>query len=298
MVERTREAGSRKRVLGRGPLFIAGVGDIHGRFHRVQGWLRDLEQSRGRALDFVFAVGDVEAFQTKDDHRRKAAKRTMPAEFADYADGSQRLHRPLYFIGGNNEDFQTLHPLPEGGEVAEGLHYLGRVGSRTFNGLTVGWLSGIHAPRHVDTPLREPRTPATQKQAGYFRTPEVERLRQARDVQLLLVHEWPRGLFRRVGGRPIRPWMGNPVTRALVDGLRPSWLWCGHSHEALAATLEHKDGQRTRVACLDEATSPEGAVFWMEWEGSQPVHAGWGTSGRTVWNAGEAWSEEKTPQAV
>lgn len=285
-------------MLRRGSLFIAGVGDIHGRFHRVQGWLRDLEQGRGRPLDVVFAVGDVEAFQTRDDHQRKAAKRAMPSEFADYVDGQQTLHRPLYFIGGNNEDFQALHSLPEGGEVAKQLHYLGRVGARAFDGLSVGWLSGIHAPSYLDTPLREPKTPATQKQAGYFRAPEVQRLlAEARSVQLLLVHEWPRGLFRRVAGRPVRPWMGNPITRGLVDTLRPAWLFCGHSHEALAATLEHPDGRLTRVACLDEATSPDGALFWMEWEGSEPRHAGWGPSGRTDWNAGEPWSQDKTPAA-
>ncbi|MGO8970325.1 MAG: metallophosphoesterase [Myxococcaceae bacterium] len=283
-------------MLGRGPLFIAGVGDIHGRFHRVQGWLRELEQSRGRALDVVFAVGDVEAFQSEHDDRRKATKRAMPAEFADYARGTQQLYRPLYFIGGNNEDFETLHHMPEGGDVASGLHYLGRVGTRRFDGLEVGWLSGIYAPRHVDTPLREPRTAATQKQAGYFRTPEVERLRQARDVALLLVHEWPRGLFQRVAGRPVRPWMGNPVTRGLVEKLEPSWLWCGHSHEALAATLSYPDGKRTHVACLDEATDSEGAVFWMEWQGGVATQAGWGTSGRAAWTEGEAWGTRQTPQ--
>jgi lariat debranching enzyme len=261
----------------------------------VQGWLRELEEGRGRSLDVVFAVGDLEAFQTQDDHRRKAAKRAMPAEFADYAAGERTLHRPLHFIGGNNEDFEALHALPEGGEVARGLHYLGRVGTRRFDGLHVAWLSGIHAPRYLDTPLREPRTPATQKQAGYFRAPEVEWLRQAQGVDLLLVHEWPRGLFRRVAGRPVRPWMGNPITRTVVDTLRPAWLWCGHSHEALAATLAHPGGQQTRVACLDEATAPEGALFWMEWEGGQPLHAGWGTSGRPAWSRGEPWGADKTP---
>jgi lariat debranching enzyme len=237
----------------------------------------------------------VEAFQTQDDHWRKAAKRAMPAEFADYARGERALHRPLFFIGGNNEDFQALHPFPEGGEVAKGLHYLGRVGTRRFDGLRVGWLSGIYAPKHLDTPLREPRTAATQKQAGYFRTPEVDALRKALDVQLLLVHEWPRGLFHRMAGRPVRPWMGNPVTRSLVDTLQPAWLWCGHSHEALAATLAHPGGQLTRVACLDEATAPEGAVFWMEWDGEKPLHAGWGTSGTAAWSHGEAWAPDKTP---
>ncbi len=283
-------------MLGRGPLFIAGVGDIHGRFHRVQGWLRELEESRGRALDVVFAVGDLEAFRNPDDDRRKSTKRAMPAEFAEYAGGARTLYRPMHFIGGNNEDFEALYALPEGGEVAPGLHYLGRVGTRAFDGLKVGWLSGIYAPRHVDTPLREPRTAATQKQAGYFRTAEVERLRGARGLQLLLVHEWPRGLFQRVAGRPVRPWMGNPFTRDLVQTLRPGWLWCGHSHEALAASLSHPDGTQTRVACLDEARGSDGAVFWMEWQGgAEALEAGWGTSGRVAWRRGEVWGARHTP---
>jgi lariat debranching enzyme len=92
--------------------------------------------------------------------------------------------------------------------------------------------------------------------------------------------------------------MGNAITRGLVDALRPAWLFCGHSHEALAATLEHPDGRATRVACLDEATSAEGALFWMEWEGTEALHAGWGTSGRTEWSAGEAWGQDKRPPTL
>jgi len=261
----------------------------------VQDWLRELEEARRRPLDLVLAVGDVEAFPTADDHTRKAVKRAMPAEFADYARGAARLHRPLHFIGGNNEDFVALHAMPEGGEVAPDLHYLGRVGTRRFDGLRLAWLSGIYAPRHVETPLRAPTTPATQKQAGYFRMSEVERLRGAGEVDLLLVHEWPRGLFQRVAGRPVRPWMGNPITRSLVDLLRPAWLWCGHSHESLAAALRHPDGRSTSVVCLDEASEPAGAVFWMEWEKGSAREAGWGTSGQTAWRAGEAWGPERMP---
>lgn len=271
------------------------MGDIHGRFHRVQGWLRELEEARGRPLDLVLSVGDVEAFQTNDDHRRKAAKRAMPAEFADYASGAARLHRPLWFIGGNNEDFAALHGVPGGATVAPDLHYLGRVGTRRFDGLRLAWLSGIYAPKHVDTVLVAPTTPATQKQAGYFRTPEVERLRTVRDVDLMLVHEWPRGLFQRVAGRPVRPWMGNPITRSLVDAVKPAWLWCGHSHESLAATLRHPDGSSTAVVCLDEAAEPEGAIFWMVWEKGSARETGWGTSGTRAWRAGEPWGPERRP---
>ncbi|HTS80478.1 MAG TPA: metallophosphoesterase [Myxococcaceae bacterium] len=268
---------------------IVGVGDIHGRFHRVRTWLDTLEQTLGRAADAVLAVGDVEAFATADDHRRKAAKRTMPAEFAAFARGESRMPRPFYFIGGNNEDFESLHLLSGGGEVAPGVHYLGRVGAATIAGVRVAWLSGIYAPKWLETPLEAPTTAATRKQAGYFRRPEVDRLRREAGVELLLTHEWPRGLFARTPGKPVRPWMGNPLTRSLVDELQPGWLLCGHSHERFAATVHHPGGKQTRVACLDEAAEPDGAVLWMEWSGGQVLRVGWGIDGHVSWTPAQPW---------
>ncbi|HZH04030.1 MAG TPA: metallophosphoesterase family protein, partial [Myxococcaceae bacterium] len=49
-------------------LLFAVVGDIHGRFLRLERWLEALEQARGRQVNFVLAVGDVEAFESADDH--------------------------------------------------------------------------------------------------------------------------------------------------------------------------------------------------------------------------------------
>jgi len=274
---------------------IVGVGDIHGRFHRVRTWLDALEGALGRPVDAVLAVGDVEAFATADDHRRKAAKRTMPAEFAEFARGESRMTRPFYFIGGNNEDFESLHPLAGGGEVAPGVHYLGRVGTTTIAGVRVGWLSGIYAPRWLEAPLEAPTTAATRKQAGYFRAAELERLRSERGIELLLTHEWPRGLFARTPGKPVRPWMGNPLTRSLVDQLQPRWLLCGHSHERFAATLSHPGASPTRVACLDEAADPDGAVLWMEWHRGDVTRAGWGIDGQVAWTPAQPWGAPRGP---
>ena len=268
---------------------IVGVGDIHGRFHRVRTWLDALERALDRPVDAVLAVGDVEAFAEPDDHRRKAAKRNMPAEFAAFARGESRMPRPFYFIGGNNEDFESLHTLHGGGEVAPGVHYLGRVGAATIAGVRVGWLSGIYAPKWLETPLQAPTTAATRKQAGYFRLAEVEKLRAERKVDLLLTHEWPRGLFARTPGKPVRPWMGNPLTRSVVDALQPPWLLCGHSHEQFAATLHHEGGVPTRVACLDEAAEPEGAVLWMEWSDGEARRVGWGIDGHVSWSPTQPW---------
>lgn len=272
---------------------IVGVGDIHGRFDRVRTWLDALERALDRPIDAVLAVGDVEAFAAPDDHRRKAVKRSMPAEFAAFARGESKMPQPFYFIGGNNEDFESLHALPDGGEVAPGVHYLGRVGAATIAGVRVGWLSGIYAPKWLETPLQPPATAATRKQAGYFRLAEVERIRAERDVDLLLTHEWPRGLFARTPGKPVRPWMGNPLTRTVVDEMQPPWLLCGHSHERFAATVHHPTGSITRVACLDEAAAPEGAVLWMEWSRGEARRAGWGIDGQLAWTSAQPWGASR-----
>jgi lariat debranching enzyme len=289
--------------MSRGSLLIAAVGDIHGRFHRVEAWLEALEAAHGRRVDAVLAVGDVEAFRRADDHRRKAAKRTMPAEFAEYADGSRRVRRPLFFIGGNNEDFEALHDAPQGFELAPDVHYLGRAGLRELLGLRVGYLSGIHAPRFFEQPLQRPRTLDTAKQAGYFRSREVERVSALRDVDLLLVHEWPRGLVPRLregeplpGGRPLpSSWVGNPITRKVIESVRPRWVLCGHSHRAFAATVGGGAHPVTRIACLDQAARPEESLLWMEWQGREPVRVGWGTGSTPAWQAEGHWGLESLP---
>ncbi|MFZ5471185.1 MAG: metallophosphoesterase [Myxococcota bacterium] len=277
-------------------MVTVGIGDIHGRFARVEEWLRALPR-----VDLAFAVGDVEAFLTADDHRRKAVKRQMPAEYAEYAQGRRALPLPIHFIGGNNEDFETLHRMQGGGELPGGLRYLGRVGVTELGGLRVAFLSGIYAPKHFQTPLLAPTTADTRKRAGYFRESELTALENVGQVDLMLLHEWPRGLLmRKKSRRPLRayrfPWIGNPIAKALVEKVRPKWLWCGHSHVPYATTLRHADGGETHVACLDQATRPDASLFWLEWDGRTPVRAGWGISGQTSWTAGKPWDERLTPE--
>ena len=281
---------------------LVAVGDIHGRFQRVEAWLAQLEAALGREADAVLAVGDVEAFRREGDPRRKVAKRGMPAEFAAYAEGDRRFPRPLYFIGGNNEDFEALHDKPQGFELAHNVHYLGRVGERTVAGVRVGFLSGIHAPRFFEQPLLRPRSLDTAKQAGYFRAAEVERALRLRDVDVLLLHEWPRGLVPRPAPGappPARPlpsnWIGNPITRRVVESVRPGWALCGHSHRGFAASLG-PPAHPVRIACLDQAARADEAVFWLEYEGRRALRAGWGLTGEVAWRAGEPWDLERVPR--
>lgn len=268
---------------------IVGIGDIHGRFCRLKGWAGRLGETLPLPIGLGLSVGDVEAFQDAADLRRKAHKRSMPAEFAAIAGGASDLGFPLAFVGGNNEDFEALAPMPDGGEIAPGIRYLGRSGVQPLSGLRIAYLSGIHAPRFYDAPLLPPRDMATRKHAGYFRRSEVEHLAGAKGVDLLVLHEWPRGLSRPgVEGGP-SPWMGSPVARALCERLRPSWVLCGHGHRAWASELRWADGTCTRVACLDELTRPEHGLLWMEVAGGRVRRVGYGFDPRPAWEEGRAW---------
>ncbi len=289
-------------------MLVAVVGDVHGRFFRVEEWVEALEKNLGEEVAMVIAVGDVETFPTPDDHRRKSTKRNMPAEFAAYARGERRMRREFIFVGGNNEDFEDLERFPGGGELVPGVQYLGRAGARTLQGLRVAFLSGIYAPTRFD----RPRLPATNaensKQAGYFRQADVDAVRAVAAADVLLLHEWPRGIAGResavakAGARGIRqrhwPQVGNPYAAAVVSALRPRWVLCGHLHVPHAATLRWDDGRVTRVCCLDQASRPDGALLWMRWEGNVVRAVGWGDSGEVHWRPGMPWDERQTAPRI
>jgi hypothetical protein len=230
----------------------------------------------------------------------------MEPEFAPLAEANADL-REIHFIGGNNEDFAALHDHPRGHRFAGGVYYLGRSGSKKFGSMHVAWLSGINAPKFIDAPIAEPANADTRKQAGYFRRDEIDRVAAMTGVDVLLTHEWPKGLVARARAeksgihRALRayrfPWIGNAHARDIVDRVQPAWLFCGHSHIALATTIHHESGRETRIACLDQAARPDAAVFWLEWNDGRAVRGGWGIDGSVAWREGERWDESKTPAA-
>lgn len=289
-------------------MLVAVVGDVHGRFFRVEDWVDQLEQSRGEPVAFVLAVGDVETFSTPDDHRRKATKRAMPAEFAAYAAGERRMRRPFVFVGGNNESFEDLEEMPDGGELAPDVRYLGRAGVKELHGLHVAYLSGIYAPTRFARPRLAVDRPENARQAGYFRQPEVDVVKQVPRADMLVLHEWPRGIADRgsavakVGARGIRPahWpqVGNPYASALVTHLRPPWVLCGHLHVPHAVSLHWDDDRVTRVVCLDQAAKPEGSVLWLKYDRGETIAAGWGTSGEVSWQPGDPWDERQSAPRI
>lgn len=289
-------------------MLVAVVGDVHGRFFRVEAWVEALEAALGEPVAVVLAVGDVETFSRADDHRRKAAKRALPAEFAEYASGERTMKRPFVFVGGNNESFEELEPMPDGGTLVPNVEFLGLSGAKTVHGLSVAYLSGIYAPTRYDRPRLSALRPEHARQAGYFRAADVAAVRSVPSADIVLVHEWPRGVagaesvVAKVGARGIRPghWamVGNPYAAAMVTRLKPQWVLAGHLHVPHATALYWDDGSVTNVCCLDQAAEPDGGLLWMRWKDNRCTEVGWGTSGEIAWRDGDPWDERQSAPRI
>ena len=268
---------------------VAAIGDIHGRFERVEAWLRELEQVQGRKLGLAIGVGDLETFSAPNAPLRKRTKRTEPAEFGAYARTERKLPCPFVFIGGNNEDFAALHALQQGGELAPGIRYLGRAGAAELAGVKAGFLSGIFAPTSFERPLELPLNLELARRAGHFRKVEVECVAALDRVDLLLLHDWPRGISGRGRGAPPGFW-GNTQARELVERLRPAWVLCGHQHRAWAAMVGP-----SHIACLADADRADNGLLWLEVDGGAVRAVGWGLSKQPAWRSGEPWDPRRAP---
>ncbi len=257
-----------------GPVHFVALGDLHGRFRLAQRLVETTAAMAPSGCRFVLQVGDLEAHRHRDDLRSMYVpfKRKRLGQFGAYHRGEQSWPLPMYCIGGNHESY--AHLMTEGGELAPDIHFLGLAGVREIQGLRVAYLSGVYdqayfalGPRALPPgPIHDDDHPA-QRSLACFRAAEIEALQGGPRPDVLIVHEWPRGLVRREDhedGTPHHRHLrfgetGSEIIALLVRSLRPRLLLCGHMHRRYAGQLEHAGGGRTLVHCLGNVGGTEQA---------------------------------------
>jgi len=180
------------------------LGDIHGDFTTVRRIMR-----QHSAIPFWICVGDV----------------------ADASGGYESFERPLYWIKGNNENFDAI----AAGDLPAGLHYLPNGTLKTIDGLRVAGLGGTFAPTMYETPAAELPHPkkgsakATElaDRRRHFVLEEVEACKQLTKVDIFLSHEAPRPFYP--AGRRIDA--GKTVINEVLAAMRPKLHLFGHHHE-------------------------------------------------------------------
>lgn len=206
-------------------LRLGAVADIHGNF----GALRRA-MSRHPDVPAWLCVGDL-ASRTG----------TYPEPIA-----------PLYWIKGNNENFDSVATWETGARQPRHLHLIPNGTAVRVGPLRVAGLGGTYAPTWFDTPAAAlPHTPRDDKRRHFVRE-EVDACTRLRGIDVLMTHEAPRPFIlvddpsALPHGRSRRRDAGKTVINELLATMKPRLHLCGHHHRFIESV---RNGVRS--VCID-----------------------------------------------
>ena len=206
-------------------MIIGAAADIHGNFDALA---RAME--RHPEVPFWICVGDVAS--------RTGAYPEPP--------------KPLYWIKGNNEDFDRIAAWEAGEPQPANLHLIRNGTAAQVGPLRVAGLGGTFAPTWFNTAVDAlpslRRTAAFEKRDDkrrHFVRDEVEACKRVGAVDILMTHEAARpfilvdeprsratapGRPGTAGAKPRRLDAGKPAINDLLAALQPRLHLCGHHH--------------------------------------------------------------------
>ena len=196
-------------------MIIGAVADIHGNFEA-------LARAMHRHSDVLnwICVGDLAS--------RTGAYPEPPA--------------PLFWIKGNNEDFDRIAEWERGAEQPRNLHYITNGTAAMVGPLRVAGLGGTFAPTWFDTPAANlPHTPRDDKRRHFVRE-EADACRRLSAIDILMTHEAARPFILvdegTAGARPRRRDAGKPAINDIIASLQPRLHLCGHHHRFVETIRE------------------------------------------------------------
>jgi len=158
---------------------------------------------------------------------------------------------PLFWIKGNNEDFDRIAEWATGRALVPNLHYIPNGTAVKVGPLRVAGLGGTFAPKWFDTPAAQlPHTRSDDKRRHFVRE-EVEACARLREIDILMTHEAPRPFIVAVGSDAQAPSKrrldaGKPAINSVLAAMKPRLHLCGHHHRFVDTTREG-----VRSICID-----------------------------------------------
>ena len=203
-------------------MLIGAVADIHGNFDALS-----RAMARHADVRLWICVGDVASI---------TGAYPQPAA-------------PLYWIKGNNEQFDRIAEWERGAPQPANMHYIRNGTSTQVGPLTVAGLGGTYAPTWYETSAAAlPAKPKDDKRRHFVRE-EVEACKRMTAVDILMTHEAPRPFIvvPEAARTPAkRRDAGKPVINDLLATLKPRLHVCGHHHRFADAMREG-----VRSVCID-----------------------------------------------
>jgi lariat debranching enzyme len=205
-------------------MFIGAIADIHGNFDAMQ-----RAMARHPEVPFWICVGDVAS---------RAGAYPTPAA-------------PLYWIKGNNEDFDRIAEWEAGRNLVPNLHFI-RNGTAVHVGpLRVAGLGGTFAPTWFGTPAMQLPGRKGDDKRRHFVKEEVDACGALANIDIFMTHEAPKPFIVIDVPTPGRPRPGRrdagklAVNQALA-AMKPRLHLCGHHHRFIETEREG-----VRSVCID-----------------------------------------------
>ncbi len=196
-------------------MLVGALADIHGNFDAMR---RAME--RHPDVPFWLCVGDVAS--------RSGAYPEPPA--------------PVYWIKGNNENFDRIAEWKAGRDQVPNLHYIPNGTARKVGVLNVAGLGGTFAPTWFETSAASlPHRPSDDKRRHFVRE-EVEACKRLSGVDILMTHEAARPFIivdePGEGAKARRRDAGKPAINDVLATMKPRLHLCGHHHRFVETVRE------------------------------------------------------------
>jgi Icc-related predicted phosphoesterase len=202
-------------------MMVGAVADIHGNFEALRAAM-----ARHRDVALWMCVGD------------------LASRNGEYPE----VIAPLYWIKGNNENFDRIAAWERGAPEPPNLHLIPNGTAAMVGPLRVAGLGGTFAPTWFDTPKAQlPVKPRDDKRRHFVRE-EVDACLALGAVDVLMTHEAARP-FVVTGEQGSRTWRrdaGKPAINGLLAAMQPRLHLCGHHHRFAAMVREG-----VRSVCID-----------------------------------------------
>jgi len=157
---------------------------------------------------------------------------------------------PLYWIKGNNEDFDRIAAWEAGRDAVSNLHFIPNGTSRTVGPLSVAGLGGTYAPTWFETPAAELPAKRSDDKRRHFVREQVEACKRMSGIDILMTHEAARPFVivdePREGRKPVRRDAGKPAINDVLSSMQPRLHLCGHHHRFVETVREG-----VRSVCID-----------------------------------------------
>jgi Icc-related predicted phosphoesterase len=157
---------------------------------------------------------------------------------------------PLYWIKGNNEDFDRIAQWEAGRDCVPNLHFIPNATYAAVGGLKVAGLGGTYAPTWFETPAAQLPAKRSDDKRRHFVREDVEACKRMRGIDILMTHEAARPFVivheATEGHRPMRRDAGKPAINDVLASMKPRLHLCGHHHRFVETVREG-----VKSVCID-----------------------------------------------